>query len=1002
MLVVDRYYAEAATCTHTSSLLPITPLLKQINERIFLQLLQYQRELDVLHANMVKKPEDEKEKDNHVDTPGASSSPLRWSIPPPLPPPPSSLPSTPWFRGGASSAVSTASSSSDGIPTYPESLTLTHYWHLQQILPIPDVHQVSDYDTIYRFFMARHPPLPSSTAAVHPLPPALEKAISVAVFDILHYIRFREMFDLNHILQDPYLTAELNGRDAMPLIQEALQLLDHYDPSHRIAAPSPTSPSSSTPPTKYIKLIEQVRSHLPRHVLYDAWRTWFIGVDLEGHVVLYQKPKPEQLRSLYKRWKYVEKKYDKSLDAFWSKSTSANHTGLPRIAEDGKGKEGTTQQQQQQHEPTAVAPRKGYHDDMNFIARLYFRGMEKGRRISRLLHYAQQQAVEQHITQYMASHPSSTPTATPLLSTGSPSCGQASSTTEANRRPPPPLPPHRPLLSSSSPIYYASGSVTCLVDVNDVSVGTYTSPKYNEVVRMFKLLSLFGQCYYPDNMHRMIIINGGFVFRMLFKLIKPWLDPETQKKIVILSSTNHYSVDELIEDVDHIHLSSPLRFASPLSPCANALDFPPFPPEETMESEPTTISLASGTSVVSQPHSDLSLPSEEEDQLRTNDHPTTATDSGSGDSLTATVEATSIAWKTARSLLACDASSGNGTTPFRIAGSLLLLSQTTASIKKDQKYFDLFTSLSKYLPSTCIPSWYGGNLAMAFTPYHYGHLFGASSTVPAIASPSSSRKGMTEECAGGGGTTISSSTPPYFTFSPPHREGVAGVTLSSYPTTFRLPSSLSPGEKAGGRLTPLARWAGENACIQYLLSQLPQYDGSTDVVSSSSLSPPSATLSKEETQKEMPQETGRNTQEVAALSPSISALSFLRHHPEFVRSTVEKTYWRKWDTLLQHPRFSEALDAVMTFAPAEILPDTLFLPLLYLNHLQFLQKSTSTGPTPSSSTQLWRSFCQQYLAGGGGNVCIGPVTGVESDVFNAFLQYRYGEDKWTSVESNKK
>lgn len=1004
--VVDRYVAEAATCTHTSTLIPITPLLKQLNERIFHQLLHYQQELDVFHAHVVKKHLDENEKEPRTGASGSISSPLQWASPPPPPPPSSSLPSSPWFRGGgASSALSTASPSSDAIPTYPENIALTHYWYLQQIIPIPDVHQVSDYDTIYRFLLARHPPLPSSPAALHPLPPALEKAISMAVFDILHYIRFREMYDLNHILQDPFLTAELNGRDAMPLIQEALSLLDQYDPSHRVVAPSLTSlPSSSAIPMEYIKLIERVRSHLSRHVLYDAWRTWLIGVDLEGHVVLYQKPKPEQLRALYKRWKYVEKGYDKSLDAFWTVSASACLTPPPRIAGDTQSNGATEKKESTPLAGTAAAsasssamaaPKPRGHDEMNFIARLYFRGMEKGRRISRLLHHAQQQAVDRHITHYMAHHPSkggSSPSHhTPSTTAGTTNASSSSSSTTN---------PSRPLLSSSSPIYYASGSVTCLVDVSDVSVGTYTSSKYNEVVRTFKLLSLFGQSYYPDNMHRMIIINGGLIFRLLFKLIKPWLDPETQKKIIIVSSTNHYSVDELIENVDRIHLASPVRFASPLSPCANALEFPSFAPEEkVVEREPSTALLASEASVPSTSPSDPSISSEEED-LKT----TTTEDVGAeGNGPISTVEATSTAWQVARTLLAGDASSGEGTHPIPLAGSLLLLSQTTPSIKKEQKYFDLFTSLSKFLPSTSIPSWYGGNLAMVFTPYHYGHLFGASGTVPAIAMPPSSRIGLAE--VGMRSNEAVTSVVPPFIFPPPQREGAAGVTLASYPTTFQLPSLLPQGGKGGERQTPLVRWTGEYGCIQYFLSQLQQR-------MSVSFSSPSSTsvipLSEEETPKvEMTRETGKDTQETAALPTSISAFSFLRHHPAFLRSNVEKKYWQQWHTLLSHPRFSEALDAVMTFAPAEIVPDALFLPMLYANHLQRLQKKTSVEPTfssdsSSSTTSLWRSFCQQYLTGDGGNVCIGPVTDVECDVFNAFLHYRYGEEKWSSAENKKK
>lgn len=45
------------------------------------------------------------------------------------------------------------------------------------------------------------------------------------------------------------------------------------------------------------------------------------------------------------------------------------------------------------------------------------------------------------------------------------------------------------------------------------------------------------QDYYPELMNKMYIINAGYFFQGVWLVIKPWLDPVTQKKIHIIKGS---------------------------------------------------------------------------------------------------------------------------------------------------------------------------------------------------------------------------------------------------------------------------------------------------------------------------------------------------------------------------------------------------------------------------------------------------------------------------------
>ncbi|KAG5482688.1 hypothetical protein CUR178_06725 [Leishmania enriettii] len=317
------------------------------------------------------------------------------------------------------------SKGSSAAPVYPENLTIRDPRQLKQILPIPDIHKVSDCDLIYRFLIARR------------------MDINLATSDILHYIGFREKYNLNAILWDREVEAVFNGLDGEELMQQVIGEMTKV----------------GTASASKVKMT--------RPLLQAGWAAWNCGVDKRGHVVLYQRPNPKELAMLERRWPYVEGQYDCRHPDF--------HSVTPPYS--------------------------------NLLQRVYLREIERGRRISRLLNYNQQHILRDGLHLQTGETPTS---ADAFMDNG--------------------------------------GGATCLVDVGSVKVSHLTSSKCKKAFQLFRVLSLMGQSFYPENMNRMIIINGGFVFNMLFKLVRAWLDPQTQKKIILLSATNKATLQEAHSD----------------------------------------------------------------------------------------------------------------------------------------------------------------------------------------------------------------------------------------------------------------------------------------------------------------------------------------------------------------------------------------------------------------------------------------------------------------------
>jgi hypothetical protein len=39
------------------------------------------------------------------------------------------------------------------------------------------------------------------------------------------------------------------------------------------------------------------------------------------------------------------------------------------------------------------------------------------------------------------------------------------------------------------------------------------------------------QHYYPETLYKMFIVNAPWIFRALWKIVSPWIDPQTRERI---------------------------------------------------------------------------------------------------------------------------------------------------------------------------------------------------------------------------------------------------------------------------------------------------------------------------------------------------------------------------------------------------------------------------------------------------------------------------------------
>ncbi len=86
-----------------------------------------------------------------------------------------------------------------------------------------------------------------------------------------------------------------------------------------------------------------------------------------------------------------------------------------------------------------------------------------------------------------------------------------------------------------------------ILDANGIGITSLVGP----IKGFLKLASDIGQDYYPEMLGKMTIVNTGIFFRAIWSMVKSFIDPKTQSKIKLLSSSYK---DELLKLVDEDNL----------------------------------------------------------------------------------------------------------------------------------------------------------------------------------------------------------------------------------------------------------------------------------------------------------------------------------------------------------------------------------------------------------------------------------------------------------------
>ncbi|KAM3687015.1 hypothetical protein ACB094_10G044700 [Castanea mollissima] len=86
-------------------------------------------------------------------------------------------------------------------------------------------------------------------------------------------------------------------------------------------------------------------------------------------------------------------------------------------------------------------------------------------------------------------------------------------------------------------------STTSILDVNGVGMSNFSKPARFLLTEIMKIDSN----YYPETLNKLFIINAGSGFRMLWKVIKTFLEPRTMSKIQVLGYDYGSKLREVID-----------------------------------------------------------------------------------------------------------------------------------------------------------------------------------------------------------------------------------------------------------------------------------------------------------------------------------------------------------------------------------------------------------------------------------------------------------------------
>lgn len=95
--------------------------------------------------------------------------------------------------------------------------------------------------------------------------------------------------------------------------------------------------------------------------------------------------------------------------------------------------------------------------------------------------------------------------------------------------------------------------MTLIADFDTENKLTKKSPDQNTVARQF--LS-FLQNHYPERLSKAIALNPPWYIRLLYRIISPFMDPVTKKKIHFVNGNADYVKKELLQHIDEDQLET--------------------------------------------------------------------------------------------------------------------------------------------------------------------------------------------------------------------------------------------------------------------------------------------------------------------------------------------------------------------------------------------------------------------------------------------------------------